>query len=344
MSKVLITGGAGYIGTHICVLMAELGFQILVIDNFTNSVPKIFKNLTKIVQKPIRLSKVDLCNKEALEKAFHEFKPEFVIHLAGLKSVKESIEHPLKYYRNNILSTTNLLEVMSSVGCSNIVFSSSATVYGLPKILPIPESHSVVPVNPYGHSKLFIEQIISDWRLADPNRHAICLRYFNPIGAHPSGSIGELPLTAPTNIFPIISRVASSEHNYFSVFGNDYDTRDGTAERDYIHVMDLAEAHVMAISELTSYSFEVINVGTGVGITVQELVESFENVVGREIECVPSARRIGDVDRCFADARKAYQLLNWKAKRSLSKACEDQWRWERSCIALNLYDHQLTTD
>lgn len=340
MSKLLITGGAGYIGTHICVVMAQLGYEILVIDNFINSDPKIFENLKKILGKPIRLSKVDLCDKAALGTVFREFKPEFVIHLAGLKSVVESVENPLNYYMNNIISTTNLLEMMSVFGCSNIVFSSSATVYGEPKILPIPESHPVAPLNPYGHSKLFIEQIIKDWQQADTSRHAICLRYFNPIGAHPSGDIGEFPLGLPANVFPIISRVAANKLHSFSIFGNCYPTRDGTAERDYIHIMDLADAHAMAIGGLSLYSFEVINVGTGVGITVQELKESFEHVIGKKIKYVSAARRIGDVDRCFADAKKAYQLLDWKAKRSLFQACEDQWRWEQSCFALDLCDYQ----
>ena len=336
MKKVLITGGAGYIGTHTCAEMADQGYEIIAIDNFSNSSPKLFKNVAKIVKNPVRLLQVDLCDKTALENVFSTFKPEYTIHLAGFKSVNESVEFPILYYNNNVVGSLNLLDAMSSHGCDNIVFSSSASVYGSPCKLPISETHPVGPESPYGQSKLFIEKIIDDWRLANENRRAICLRYFNPIGAHESGILGELPISKPTNIFPIISSVAAKRSEKLSIFGSDYMTRDGTPERDYIHIMDLARAHAMAVAKLHSHPYEVINVGTGAGTTVKELVKSFEHAIGQKIQFEVVGRRVGDVGRCFAEARKAHNLLNWKAERSLSQSCKDQWKWEQNSHRLRL--------
>ena len=251
------------------------------------------------------------------------------MHLAGLKSVEESLSSPLSYYDTNVVGSLNLLEAMTKSRCDRLVFSSSATVYGLPRALPIDETHPLQPVNPYGHSKAFVEQMIKDWQNADFGRRAICLRYFNPIGAHPSGLLGELPKNSPKNIFPIISGIFAGRYECLEIYGADYDTRDGTGERDYIHIMDLARAHTLAIANHQECSFEIVNVGTGKGTTVKELIETFETVVGVKIKCSINDRRLGDVDSCFADASKARDVIGWKHQKSIFDACIDQWNWEK---------------
>lgn len=329
MGRCLVTGGAGFIGSHICVELSAAGHNLLIIDNFSNSSQWTIDCLKNLPRCEFYFQKVDLRNSVELKRVVSDFKPEFVVHLAGLKSVEDSVKDPLAYYENNIGGSLNLLEAMSQIGCNNIVFSSSATVYGSPINLPIDERHATNPVNPYGRSKLFVEQMIADWQAAKDNRHAICLRYFNPIGAHPSGKIGELPSGIPKNIFPYLSGVAAGRYNHLKVFGTDYETRDGTGERDYIHIMDLARAHSMAVAALSTTHFDVINVGTGTGTTVNELIHSFERATGQKISVKTFNKRPGDVASCFADSAKAFKILGWKAQFSVDEACQDQWRWEK---------------
>ena len=336
MSRVIVTGGAGFIGSHTCVELIADGHEVLIIDNFVNSNKRSLDYLSEIVKTSIDFFEVDICDLVKTKKIFTQFKPEFVIHLAGLKSVDESVANPLKYYSNNVSGSINLLNAMESVRCENIVFSSSATVYGAPNQLPIDEKHQTTPLNPYGSSKLFIERIIADWQSSLPNRRAICLRYFNPIGAHPSGTLGERPIGVPKNIFPMVSGVAAGRHDHLKIYGNDYDTRDGTGERDYIHIIDLARAHSIAISALSECSFDVINIGTGESVTVRELVNCFQKVTGKQIKCIDYDRRPGDVAICFADVTKAQKILGWKADLSLHDACKDQWKWENFCLASKL--------
>ena len=327
--QVLITGGAGYIGSHTLCEMLKTGHDVAVVDNLSNSSEAIFKNLKRIHNIECVFANANICNAPKLETIFQQIKPDFVIHFAGLKAVGESVNNPLSYYENNVCGTLELLKAMDAVGCRNIIFSSSATVYGEPEALPLIEEHRLKPVNPYGRTKLFIEEMIKDWCAADPQKSAVLLRYFNPVGAHPSGDIGESPNGIPNNLMPFISQVAAGKRETLSVFGRDYDTADGTGVRDYIHVCDLAAGHVSALTySLQNSGVNVFNLGTGRGYSVLEMVNAFETVSGQTIPCRFVPRRDGDVAECYADVSKAKEILNWEAKLDIHDMCADTWRWQ----------------
>lgn len=329
--KILVTGGAGYIGSHTCLELLIDGWEVVVADNLSNSSEESLKRVTKITQKPIDFHHMDLLDKPDLEKLFKHHSIDAVIHFAGLKAVGESVEIPLSYYRNNLTGTLNLLEVMKESGVKNIVFSSSATVYGMPHTLPIKEDFPLSVTNPYGRTKLMIEEILRDLHFSDPLWNIALLRYFNPVGAHESGQIGEDPHGIPNNLFPYIAQVAIGKLPYLNVFGDDYDTPDGTGVRDFIHVTDLAKGHISALSRLLSGSgLMTYNIGTGKGHSVLELVKGFEKACGKEIPYKVAPRRSGDVAACYADPSKAEKELNWKAEKSVDTMCKDTWRWQRT--------------
>ena len=325
---ILITGGAGYIGSHTCVELLDKGEEIVVIDNFVNSKPETIDRIKEITKKDFKFYEVDLLDKEKLEKVFQENDIKEVIHFAGLKAVGESVEKPLLYYHNNITGTVILLEVMKKYNCKKIVFSSSATVYGLPKTVPITEDFPLSTTNPYGTTKLFIERILQDCCVADKDLAVILLRYFNPIGAHKSGLIGEDPNGIPNNLMPYIARVAAGVYPELSVFGNDYDTPDGTGVRDYIHVVDLSLGHIKAIEKIRNMNgVEIYNLGTGNGFSVLELVHTFEQVNNLKINYKIVGRRPGDIAVCYANCDKALKELGWKCERNIEDMCRDTWNF-----------------
>ena len=316
--RVLVTGGTGYIGSHTIVELLNNGYQVVAIDDFSNSKPVVINNIEKITNKKFKFYEFDLCNKDELEKVFKENKIDAVIHFAGYKAVGESVEKPLKYYHNNLLSTINLLEVMQDFKVKKIVFSSSATVYGNPEKLPIMETASLHVTNPYGATKLFIENILEDVYKADNEFRIAILRYFNPVGAHESGLIGEEPNGIPNNLVPYIVKVANKELPELKIFGNDYDTPDGTGVRDYIHVVDLALGHLKALDYIDKHGgIDYFNLGTGHGYSVLEMVKTFIKVNGVDVPYKMVARREGDIATCYADTKKAQEKLNWKAKLEL---------------------------
>ena len=319
--KVLLSGGAGYIGSHTAIELRSAGHDVVIVDNFSNSKPEVLRRLEKITGAPFAFHCADVCDKAAMDKIFAEEKPEAIIHFAGYKAVGESVEKPLEYYRNNLDSTLTLLELMRKYGVHNIVFSSSATVYGAPDSVPINESAAVGRcTNPYGWTKYMIEIILKDACKADPALSAVLLRYFNPIGAHESGLIGEDPQGIPNNLMPYITQVASGRLEKLHVFGNDYDTPDGTGVRDYIHVVDLARGHVCAIKYAAeNKGADVINLGTGKGYSVLEMVKTFSEVSGVNIPYEINARRAGDIAECYADPTKAKEKLGWR--RRISAIC-----------------------
>lgn len=326
---ILLTGGAGYIGSHTCVELTKCGYEVIIADDFSNSNPKVMERLKEITGKEIPLYRVDVADKAALSKVFAENKIDTVIHFAGFKAVGESCRLPIKYYRNNIDSTLTLLEVMKEYGVHNIVFSSSATVYGIPKKVPLTEDMDTGCTNPYGWTKLMIEQILRDAAAADSELSVVLLRYFNPIGAHESGKIGELPSGIPNNLMPYITQVAIGKLKQLSVFGNDYPTHDGTGVRDYIHVVDLAKGHVAAVKYASANKgSDVFNLGTGIGYSVLDIVKAFEKVNGVKIPYVIAERRSGDVAECYADPAKAKNVLGWVAEKNLEDMCRDSWRWQ----------------
>ena len=326
---ILVTGGAGYIGSHTCVELLNRGHEVVVVDNLSNSSEEAVRRVEKITGKKITFYKADILDKSALTGIFKENKIDSVIHFAGLKAVGESVKKPLEYYHNNISGTLVLAEVMRDNGVKNIVFSSSATVYGTPKTVPITEDFPLSTTNPYGSTKLMLEQILRDLNVADSAWNVILLRYFNPIGAHESGTIGEDPKGIPNNLVPYITQVAVGKLEKLSVFGDDYDTVDGTGVRDYIHVVDLAIGHVKAIEKLQENKGVLIyNLGTGNGYSVIEMVKSFEKASGKKIPYSINPRRVGDIATCYADASKAKKELGWEAVRGLEKMCEDSWRWQ----------------
>ncbi|HKL86628.1 MAG TPA: UDP-glucose 4-epimerase GalE [Treponemataceae bacterium] len=326
---ILVTGGAGYIGSHTCVELLNRGHEVVIVDNLCNSSEEAVRRVEKITGKKITFYKADILDKEALHTIFKENKIDSVIHFAGLKAVGESVKKPLEYYHNNICGTLVLCEVMRAHNVKKIVFSSSATVYGTPKTVPITEDFPLSTTNPYGSTKLMLEQILTDLNIADSKWNIILLRYFNPIGAHESGTIGEDPKGIPNNLVPYITQVAVGKLEKLSVFGDDYDTVDGTGVRDYIHVVDLAVGHVKAIEKLQEDKGVLIyNLGTGNGYSVLEMVKSFEKASGKKIPYVINPRRAGDIATCFADASKAKRELGWEAVRGLEKMCEDSWRWQ----------------
>lgn len=330
--KVLLAGGAGYIGSHTAIELRSAGHDVVIVDNFSNSKPEVLHRLEKITGAPFAFHCADVCDKAAMDEIFAKEKPDAVIHFAGYKAVGESVEKPLEYYRNNLDSTLTLLELMKKYGVHNIVFSSSATVYGAPDSVPINESAAVGRcTNPYGWTKYMIEIILKDACKADPQLSAVLLRYFNPIGAHESGLIGEDPQGIPNNLMPYITQVASGRLEKLHIFGNDYDTPDGTGVRDYIHVVDLARGHVCAIKYAAeNKGADVINLGTGKGYSVLEMVKTFSEVSGVNIPYEINARRAGDIAECYADPTKAKEKLGWVAEKNLRDMCRDSWRWQKN--------------
>lgn len=327
--KILVTGGAGYIGSHTCIELLQAGHDVIVVDNLVNSKEEALKRVQQLTGKKITFHKVDLLDKEGLSAIFEKSPIEAVIHFAGLKAVGESVSIPLRYYHNNITGTLLLCEVMQKYKVKNIVFSSSATVYGNPDKVPIKENFPLSATNPYGRSKLMIEEILRDLYIADQSWNIALLRYFNPAGAHQSGKIGEDPNGIPNNLMPYISQVANGKLLELSVFGNDYPTHDGTGVRDYIHVVDLAIGHIKALEKLASNPGVVTyNLGTGKGYSVLEVVSAFEQATGKKIPYKIVKRRPGDIASCYADTSKAERELNWSARRGLSEMCRDAWRWQ----------------
>ncbi len=326
---ILITGGAGYIGSHTVVVLIEAGYEVVVFDNFCNSSDKSIKRVEEIVGKFIPLVEGDIRNSIDLEKVFENYSIDAVIHFAGLKAVGESVAEPLKYYDNNIHGTAVLCEVMQKYGCKSIVFSSSATVYGDPHTTPIQEHFPLSATNPYGRTKLFIEEMLRDIFVADNQWKIALLRYFNPVGAHISGVIGEDPNGIPNNLMPFITQTAIGRREFLSVFGDDYDTVDGTGVRDYIHVVDLALGHLKAVEKLHTFeSVMAINLGTGRGYSVLEVVNAFEKASNKAVPYKITPRRNGDVAKCYADPTYAKDVLGWEATRDINQMCEDSWRWQ----------------
>lgn len=330
MAKILITGGAGYIGSHTALELLNEGYEVVVYDNLCNSSQESLRRVEELTGKTVKFYEGDVLDGAALEAMFRAENVDAVIHCAALKAVGESVQKPLEYYQNNITGTLTLMDVMNRVGVKNIVFSSSATVYGSPEEMPITESCPKGQcTNPYGWSKSMMEQIMSDVQKANPDWNVILLRYFNPVGAHKSGRIGEDPKGIPNNLMPYISQVAVGKLEKLGVFGNDYNTPDGTGVRDYIHVVDLAIGHVKAINYIfTNPGLDVINLGTGVGYSVLDMVKAFSKACGKEIPYEIKPRRAGDIDMCYADPSKALKVLGWKAERGLDEMCEDTWRWQ----------------
>ena len=336
-NKILVTGGAGYIGSHTCIALHQAGYDVVVYDNLSNSSIEAINRASKLAGQPIEFIEGDIRDAKLLKQVFAEHDFFGVIHFAGLKAVGESVAKPLLYYNNNVSGTIILLEVMAEANVKNLVFSSSATVYGDPEVLPIDETSPRSCTNPYGQSKLTVEHILEDLAATNDSWNLIPLRYFNPVGAHPSGQIGEDPNDIPNNLMPYISQVAVGKLEKLSIFGNDYPTVDGTGVRDFIHVTDLAQGHVAALnylqqqvslSQTSSVGFLPINLGTGKGTSVLELVTAFSEVSGQDIPYQFAARRAGDIASCYASADKAKDLLGWEAKLSITEMCQDTWRWQ----------------
>jgi len=327
--KVLVTGGAGYIGSHTVLLLIEAGYEVVVFDNFCNSSRESIKRVEKIVGRSIEVVEGDIRNREALHHLFNTHTIDAVIHFAGLKAVGESVEEPLKYYDNNVGGTVALCEVMAEHGCKSIVFSSSATVYGDPHTTPIKEDFPLSATNPYGRSKLFIEEILRDLYISDNEWKIVLLRYFNPVGAHHSGTIGEDPNGIPNNLMPFITQTAVGKRSCLNVFGDDYDTPDGTGVRDYIHVVDLADGHLKALEKMKDISEVLtVNLGTGKGYSVLDMVKAFERASGKKVPYKIAPRRSGDIATCYADPSYAKEVLGWEAGRGIDEMCEDSWRWQ----------------
>ncbi len=328
--NILVTGGAGYIGSHTCLSLMEEGHDICVVDNLSNSKETPLKRIQEITGRRLQFYRIDLTQKASLVQVFEDRRFDAVIHFAGLKAVGESVLVPLAYYSNNIVGSLVLFELMDAYGVKNIVFSSSATVYGEPEKVPIKESFPVCPANPYGRTKLHIEHILRDLFAADRKWNIAILRYFNPVGAHPSGMIGEDPNDIPNNLMPFISQVAVGKQQELFVYGNDYPTHDGTGVRDYIHVMDLAHGHAYALNKLgEAPGLVTYNLGTGKGFSVLEMVSAFEKVSGKPVPYKIVSRREGDIATCYADPSLAEKELDWKAKLGINEMCEDTWRWQK---------------
>ena len=327
--NILVTGGAGYIGSHTLIELLNAGHATIVIDNLSNSSRESLRRVEEITGKSVVFYEADVRDKNVLDAIFTDYQIDAVIHFAGLKAVGESVTKALLYYQNNLESTLTLLDTMQRFNVRKLVFSSSATVYGDPEILPIPESAPRSATNPYGQTKLMIEQILQDISATNESWNITSLRYFNPVGAHPSGRIGENPNGIPNNLMPFVSQVAIGKRDSLSIFGNDYDTPDGTGVRDYIHVVDLAKAHLAAIEHLDhANKYKAYNIGTGVGVSVLEIVTAFEAASGKTITYQIVARRPGDIASCYADPSLAQQELGWKTELSIQQSCEDAWRWQ----------------
>lgn len=326
---ILVTGGAGYIGTHTCIELIKAGYEVIIYDNFSNSSPEAVRRTEKITGQSIPLVEGDILDEEKLRSVFRENKIESVIHFAGLKAVGESVGMPLKYYHNNITGTLTLLKVMQESGVKKIVFSSSATVYGMNNPVPFKEDMPTSATNPYGWTKQMIEIILKDLYTADPEWSIVLLRYFNPLGAHESGTIGENPNGIPNNLMPYLTQVAVKKREFLTVYGNDYDTVDGTGVRDYIHVMDLANGHVQAVKyNETHTGVEAVNLGTGQGFSVLEVIQTFERVNQVPVPYQISSRRPGDIASCYADVEKAKRLFGWQTQKTLEDMCRDSWNWQ----------------
>lgn len=326
---VLVTGGAGYIGSHTCVELLDVGYVPVVFDNFSNSSPEVLARIESLTGRPLRFYQGDIRDPAALDHALMDSGASAVVHFAGLKAVGESVEQPLRYYDNNVVGTLRLLEAMGRAGVKSLVFSSSATVYGEPQSLPLTENHPLSATNPYGRTKLVIEDMLRELHHADPAWRIAILRYFNPVGAHSSGEIGEDPVGVPNNLLPYVAQVAVGRCEYLNVWGADYPTHDGTGLRDYIHVVDLALGHLKALERLqTAAQCFSVNLGTGTGYSVLDIVRAFEQASGHTVPYRVGSRRAGDVAACYADPSHAAQLLGWRAERDLALMCRDAWNWQ----------------
>lgn len=329
MSEILVTGGAGYIGSHTCVELLNSGYDVIVVDNLCNSSKESLKRVEQITGKKVVFYELDIADKAGMESVFQTHKIQAVIHFAGLKAVGESVEKPMLYYQNNIVGTLVLCEVMQAYGCKNLVFSSSATVYGDPATVPIKEDFPLHVTNPYGRTKLMQEEIFRDFHVADSEWNIILLRYFNPIGAHKSGLIGEDPNGIPNNLMPYVAKVAAGKLPQVNVFGDDYDTPDGTGVRDYIHVVDLAKGHICAVRKLEENPGVVAyNLGTGKGYSVLDVIHNFEKACNKKLPYVIAPRRAGDIAQCYADPALAKQELGWEAEYGIEDMCADSWNWQ----------------
>jgi UDP-glucose 4-epimerase len=326
---IFVTGGAGYIGSHTCVELLNAGFDVTVFDNFSNSQPEALARVQRITGKKPTLVQGDIRDSAALVAALRSSGASAVIHFAGLKAVGESVQNPLIYYDNNVVGTVRLLQAMQECGVKTLVFSSSATVYGDPQYLPLTEDHPLSTTNPYGQTKLVIEEMLRDLHCSDPSWRLSILRYFNPVGAHASGLIGEDPQGTPNNLLPFVAQVAVGRREFLNVWGNDYATPDGTGVRDYIHVVDLALGHLKALKRLQQHAeCQAINLGTGVGYSVLDMVRAFEQASGKPVRYKVAPRRAGDIAACYADPAQALALLGWRAERGLQAMCADAWRWQ----------------
>jgi UDP-glucose 4-epimerase len=329
--RIAVTGGAGYIGSHTCTLLLAAGHDVLIIDNFNNSKSDVLDRIEKVAGVRPRINQTDITQADALSAVFSDYRPDAVLHFAGLKAVGEAVENPLEYYRVNVGGSVSLFQAMENVGCNKIVFSSSATVYGDPDQVPIVENHPLRPTNPYGQSKRYVEKILEDWGQANSNLAAVNLRYFNPFGAHPTALLGENPQGIPNNLMPYVAQVATGQAAELLVFGDDYDTPDGTGVRDYIHVMDLAAAHLKALDlTVRKAGVKAINVGTGDGYSVMQMINAFKRASNREIPYRVVDRRPGDIAECVADPSFAFELLGWKSELGLERMCADAWSYQNS--------------
>lgn len=328
-TSILVTGGAGFIGSHTAVTLMEAGHHVVIVDSFINSSPRVLDRLRRLCGNAFAFVEADVRDPVALDRIFGQHQIDSVIHFAGIKAVAESMSQPLRYFEHNVGGTINLLQAMDRADVRRIVFSSSATVYGDPQQVPVPETAFLQASNPYGRSKLVCEDILRDLQCTDMRWRIVMLRYFNPVGAHPSGLIGEAPNGAPSNLMPYITQVAAGQREFLSIFGSDYPTPDGTGVRDYIHVMDLARGHLAALSRLDERGQSIaVNLGTGCGVSVQQLVDTFSQVTGRPIPYRRAERRPGDVATCYADVSLARTVLGWEAEYDVTRMCEDAWRWQ----------------
>ena len=326
--RVFVTGGAGYIGSHTCVELLNAGYDVVIFDNFSNSNPNVIFRIEQITSRKVDLIIGDIRNQIELENGLVKYKPDAVIHFAGLKAVGESVTLPLDYYDVNFFGTHRLILAMNKCNIRKLIFSSSATVYGNPQKLPIDESHPLAPTNPYGRTKLFIEEMLRDFYQANSDWHISLLRYFNPVGAHESGMIGEDPRGIPNNLMPYVSQVAVGRRDFLNIWGADYPTHDGTGVRDYIHVVDLALGHLRALEALGDPQCLAVNLGTGIGYSVRDVVKAFESASSQKITCNLAERRPGDIAICYANPSLAKQQLAWQAQRDLFAMCQDHWRWQ----------------
>lgn len=325
----LVTGGTGFIGSHVCVLLLEAGYRVIILDNLSNSCADVIDSIEHLTQHRPLFIQGDIRDRALLARIFHQHPIAAVLHFAGLKAVGESVANPLNYYDNNVAGSLQLVQAMQDAKINKLIFSSSATVYGAPHYLPITEQHPLQSTNPYGQSKLVVEQLLRDWHQSQPNSAIICLRYFNPVGAHPSGLLGEKPSGTPNNLMPFIMQVASGQQEILTVFGDDYPTPDGTGVRDYLHVMDLAFGHVLGLEKILSNESLclALNLGTGTGYSVLAMIASAERTTGQVIPYCITPRRKGDIAACWADPSAAQQQLGWLARYDLDTMCADAWRW-----------------